>query len=387
LTVKTLDRYITREFVGRFVGILCVLTVVFLLKEILRQLSDILSKEPPFYQVVLYFLYALPEELLFAVPTTVILAMMFSVGSLAKHKEVLAVHACGISYLRIGLPLAGVIVLITAAVYLGNETILPICQERADYIEEVVFEEKDQSVLSRLRNVTTKGAGNRFYTMKNFDSNLNRMELPTITDLRPDFRTIVRRIDGKVAQLVEEYKPGKWRPVTKPEKDRKYDWEFHDAEYFEFDEKGHLTVRRHYDTKLVAMEENLDRFLGTNKDIEEMNLLELHERCAIEAERGKGKYYSTLRTQLHNRMALPLATILLGLLGYTFAIRSSVRSLVLEFGMALLTIVAYYAMATFWVKMGREGWTSPVVAAWFTSVFFTFVLVWRLHAIERVPSG
>ena len=61
-------------------------------------------------------------------------------------------------------------------------------------------------------------------------------------------------------------------------------------------------------------------------------------------------------------MALPLATFLLGMLGYTFAVRSSVRTFVLEFGAVLLCIVFYYGLVAFGEKAGGNGWALPFVA-------------------------
>jgi hypothetical protein len=51
------------------------------------------------------------------------------------------------------------LIVITALTYLGNEFLVPICQERAFRIQKISFEKKDESILSRNKNVTTKGVG------------------------------------------------------------------------------------------------------------------------------------------------------------------------------------------------------------------------------------
>ena len=384
--MKILDRYLLVEFLKRFVGILVVLTSVLLLREVLRDLADMLVHEPPPHAVLLYFVYYVAGDVLFVVPTTAILAMMFSLGMMAKHKEVLAIHACGVSYARIGLPLGLAVAAITLGAYATSETVVPACLERARYVKAVLIKGREESVLSRNRNITTKGKGNRFYSMRNFDSRTNTMQLPTITQLTTSGHSLALRIDAASAQLVERDAEGELRPVIGGSGGRHYQWLFTDAVWREFDRDGNVRTARHYTSATIPMEGNLDRFLATDRKPNQMNLFELLDWCRTEALRGDTAYYRGLRLKLHNRLALPFATFLLGMLGYTFAVRSSIRSLVFEFGLALASVVAYYALFAFWERAGENGWAPPLVTAWTTNLLFLILLVWRVRALERVPS-
>lgn len=383
--MKILDRYLLREFLRTFMGILLVLSVILVLKEVLRQLTGLVTESPPLRPTILYFIYALPSDIVFAVPTTVILAIMFSLGSMAKRKEILAIHSSGVSYTRIALPLAGALVLLTAALYAGGEWVVPVCQERAFYIRRVVFEGKDSSVLTRNKTGMTKGVGNRFYAWSGFDSGTNIMEHPTITDRTDDGRSIQLRIDAKTAQLVDRDANGEWQPVAEPQPNHPYFWEFRDAVRIDFGENGEIH-REHFDRIQIPMEENLDRFLATNKNSDQMSAEELYQRSEVESQRNPGgDQYLKIASNLHYRLAFPAATLLLGLIGYTLAVRSSIRSLVFEFGMALVAIGAYYALLFFMQKMGRNGVLPPVLALWAPNALFLCIAVWRFHELERVP--
>ena len=153
--MRILDRYIVVEFTKTVAGILAVFVVVQMLRDVLSDLPEMLSKDPRMYHVILYFLNRLPGQAVEVMPITAILAMMFSVGMMAKRKEVLAMHASGISYLRLGVPLALVCACVTLLVLFAGERLVPRCEERARYLRKVEIAGKSESVLTRHKNITT----------------------------------------------------------------------------------------------------------------------------------------------------------------------------------------------------------------------------------------
>lgn len=390
--MSTLDRYILGEFLKKFFLILGLFAIIMLLKNVLGELGYFISKSPDPVFVVLFFVYSLPIDLIQVIPISVILAIMFSIGAMAKNKEILAIHASGVSYHRIAMPLAVVIALITIGVFVFNETVLPFCWQKVRYIEKVEIKGEPSTRLTRERNITTKGKGNRFYTMRSFDSVARRMEEPTITDIIEGpggIRTIGLRIDADFADLLNEdaKSTGSHNLVANEdsESNKRY-WRFHDAIVTRFTPEGGLAEQKEYAQIDILMEEDLDRFLATNKKDQEMNALELYEFVTIQGERNKGKYYRRLRTEFHMKLAFPLSTFILGMLGFTFAIRSSIRSIVVEFGLAILCVIVWYGMFGSANRLGRFGFVPPTVAAWYANVFFIFFLGWRFRELERVPN-
>ncbi|NQU43777.1 YjgP/YjgQ family permease [bacterium] len=381
--MRILDRYILGEFLKKFFAILVLFALILLLKDVLGELAEVLSHDPAPYWVVMFFLNRLPLELVQVIPVSVILAMMFGVGAMAKRKELLAMHASGLSYLRLAVPLLVAAILLTALVFYVNDRVLPGCWLRARYIEKVKIKGEPHTKLTTAKNITTKGKGSRFYTMERFDSQANLMEAPTITDVGTSpvgVRVMRRRIDADWAEYL-----GEKVPDDEPEGRKRLFWRFHNAIVMRFDEYGRLAERRHYDTTEIAMEEDLDRFLATNRRDQEMNFAELREFVAIQGERNQGEYYRRLKTEMYGKAAFPLAVFFLGMLGYTFAVRSSIRSLVLEFGLAILCIVFWYAFYGSANRLGRMGIMPPILAAWYGNVLFFFLLLWRFRRLEKVP--
>ncbi|MBN1866673.1 LptF/LptG family permease [Candidatus Sumerlaeota bacterium] len=387
-----LDRYILREFVKGFLLILAVFSGILLLKEILRSLTSILVDNPEAYQVVLYFINKLPGEVLEIVPVTAVLAMMFAVGSMAKRKEVLAIHASGVSYIRVARPLALATAGIALTVFVCNEVVIPRCEARARYIKKVKIDGRDESFVTQNRNITTKGMGNRFYDMKSFDGERKVMERPTITDHSEDGRTIVQRIDAAYAELVARDNedatsaalPAKGNG-SKGATTGSY-WRFYDMTRRRMDEEGNMRYE-FFPVHEMLLEENLDRFLATNKRPNEMNFNELRTFLRIQRRNLRGTGFLRIRTNMHEKIAFPVSVFLLGMIGYTFAVRASIRSLVMEFGLALTSVVGYYVLLAIGGKAGGAGIVPPLLGAWLANVVFGALTVWRFRALERVPRG
>jgi lipopolysaccharide export system permease protein len=390
--MKILDRYVLREFVKGFSLILAVFAGVLLLKELLSSLTSILVKNPDAYQVVLFFINKLPGEILEVVPVTAVLAMMFAVGAMAKRKEVLAIHAGGISYARVARPLAFATGTIALAVLLCHELLVPRCEARARYIEKVEIDGRDKSFVTQNRNVTTKGLGNRYYDMESFDGERKVMERPTITDYSEDGRTIVQRIDATSATLVthsEESATSGALPANgtvSGEGTGGTYWRFYNATRRRIDENRRMEYEFFPELE-IPMEENLDRFLTTNKRPGEMNAKELYSYIRIQEQNLRGIGFLRIRTDLHEKVAFPVSVFLLGMIGYTFAVRASIRSLVMEFGLALTSVVGYYVLLAVGGKVGEAGVVPPILGAWMANIVFGALAVWRFRALEHVPRG
>ena len=403
--MKILDRYILTEFLLSFLGILAVFALIILLNQILGTLNAVRVENPNLYQIGLFFLNSLPGQLLQVTPISVILAAMFGVGALAKRKELLAMHASGISYLRLAVPLAVIMAVIAFAVLIVGQILVPDCEQRARYIETVDIKGKSTSVLTKNKNITTRGIGNLFYDMKSFDDRTKIMELPVITELSDNGHSIKMRLDAQWAQMVtsegltsatataQANPKVASKPSTKTIQgetakaggEETLYWHFHNAIRWKFDEAGNLLSREKFDDLEIPMEEDLDRFLSTSKKKQEMRYWELREEAAIQGQRVQSGYYFGIQTELYNRIAFPFAALLLGLIGYTLAVRSSIRSYVLEFGLALVYIAAYYVLMIFGNRAGSTGFIPPIIAAWYTNIIFFGLLIWRFHELNRVP--
>lgn len=99
-----LARYILREHIGPFFFAFSLITLLFLLNLLFRELSRILSKGLPWHVVLEFFLLNLAWIVALAVPMAVLTATLMAFGRLAADNEITAMEASGISIYRIMAP-------------------------------------------------------------------------------------------------------------------------------------------------------------------------------------------------------------------------------------------------------------------------------------------
>lgn len=100
----TLARYILRLHVGPFLFGLAVITLVFLLNLMFREIGRILSKGLEFTVVVEFFVLNMAWIIALAVPMAVLMATLMTFGRLSADNEITAMKACGINIYRIIAP-------------------------------------------------------------------------------------------------------------------------------------------------------------------------------------------------------------------------------------------------------------------------------------------
>ena len=118
-----------------------------------------------------------------------------------------------------------------------------------------------------------------------------------------------------------------------------------------------------------------------------MPFSELRQYVQAHKPLGESNSYTLrLETEMHSRLAFPFAVFLLTMLGYTFAVQSSIRSMVKEFGMALACMLVWYVLYSSSTKIGMKGAISPFLAAWYGNILFFVFTAWRFWNLERVPK-
>ena len=103
--MKTLDRYLLREWLRIVllaeIGFPLVVIVIDLTDKLGSYRARGLTKEA----VALSYLYYLPEVMFLVLPAAVLFATVFTVGPLARHSELTAAKASGLSFHRVIRPL------------------------------------------------------------------------------------------------------------------------------------------------------------------------------------------------------------------------------------------------------------------------------------------
>lgn len=124
--MKLIDRYVGRSvFVTTLYGVV-VLSVVLVLGNIFRELLDLMiNRDVPLKYILLFMAYVMPFSLTFTLPWGFLTAVLLIFGRLSADNEMIALRACGVSLLRVCLPVLAVGVLLSLFTFWINARVAP----------------------------------------------------------------------------------------------------------------------------------------------------------------------------------------------------------------------------------------------------------------------
>jgi lipopolysaccharide export system permease protein len=356
--MRLLDRYIVREYLRALFAVTFILTVLMLISIVLQHVDDVFERQISLSLSLKWFVLLLPYQIVQAVPIIVLLAVLFSMGNLSRHNEIIAMVSTGVSRGRIFLPVLAVTAALTLFTLWFNEFLVPRASEAARYIDRVRVQGKPPP--SEARETFVEGADNTYYWMEAYLDYPNRQRMihPVVIHLSPDRERVLERIDARWATHVKPNRPG-----AQPH------WEFHSGTKWIFNEDGTLRDVQSFRSRPIELEDDLTEFLSKRKKPEEMNYLELRRYINIMSHRG-GVDLDRYLTELNLKISFPLALIIVAMLAYPLALKTRPGALFMGFSLAIVWIIGFYGFVAILRSLGHEGHLWPWFAAWAPNAVF-----------------
>jgi len=123
--MSILTRYILRQHIGPFFFAFSVITFLWILNLIFKQLNRILSKGLEFLVVVEFLLLNIAWIVALTVPFALLMASLMTFGRMGADNEITALKANGVSLLRILMPALGAATALALLLVWFNSAVLP----------------------------------------------------------------------------------------------------------------------------------------------------------------------------------------------------------------------------------------------------------------------
>jgi lipopolysaccharide export system permease protein len=358
--MSVLDRYLSREYLRNLLFIAACFLSLFLIVDFFEKIRMFLSNQATLNQMASYFLFRIPFFLAQILPAAVLLSSLITCGVLSRHSEITAMKANGISLYRISLPLLLISAGVCLAVFLLNEWVTPHTNERAELIRRI--EVQKQKFLGSFKQDQIWYRGQKgIYNFRLFDPEMNRLQGITIHYLDREMN-LEMRLDAEWG----EWKNGEWL--------------FHNLLVTRFPPEGFPVLSR-IRQQAVDIPEKPSDFKVIQKGADVMGFLEL--RRYIRKLRSEGYDTTRYRVDLHGKIAFPLVSILLAVIGLCFSLRSERSGGIAQgIGAGLVIGFSYWLVFAFGMSLGRSGALPPLVAAWFGNTLFTAAAAWMFLRIR-----
>lgn len=347
--MKVLEKYILSEFIKLLIMAVAAFILLFVVVDVFENMDDLMENRVPLGQSVVFFLYKIPFFIGQVSPIAVLLAVLLSLGLLAKHNEVTAIKAGGVRLVKVLIPLLAAGAVISAGMILMNETVTPAALKKADSFRAVWLEGVKGSY-GRQGLWVKDDTG--IFNIRQMDLKANEIRGITFYELSKGFAA-TRRVRARLAS----WKDGAW--VT-PE-----------ATVWVFKDKGIVSKSVETDFVLPGPGGPME-LASVESGHSNMGFFELSRYIRDLEEDG----YDTrkYRIDLYGKLTFPLVNLIMVLVGVPFALKTGRHSgIAAGVGLSVLIAFSYWVIFAITKSLGANGILPPFFSALFPDVLFAAI--------------
>lgn len=379
--MRILSRAIFREVLtSATLGTLLFVFVLFL--RTIERLSTLLVKvSAPGAVVAKLFLYALPSTIPFALPLGVLVGILIGLSRMSADSEITAMRAAGISSVTVARPVllfSFIAFVITAAASLWLTPLSLHLESKVarnfaaaqltGAIESRIFDEDFPNTVLYVGDVKTEA--NQIIWNQVFIADVtppaelqqegkDRGEGPNVIVAR----TAIPHADAANNRIILDM-----RGVGTSGRDK----------------EGKVIITT-APTQTESLQAQKQEDLQVNKTVQEMDTGPLYKR--VYRQHGLSREdYTDAAIELHQRFALPLACILLSLVGIPLGVSSRKGGKSAAFIVTVLVAFLYYLGFITLIGLARKGSMPVPVAVWTPDVVFSIAGIIMLLRLEK-PAG
>lgn len=349
--MNTLSRYLVTIFLKTFAMVMAAATGLFLVVDFFQRIGQLSRYQTELSTIAAYFLLKLPGIVAEIYPVVALLSVLISIGLLARNREILAMHACGVSTWQLAAPLMGTAAVISFVVLLWSEAVVPGASERSHFINDVEIKNKPHQGLFNASSIWFQNKQG-FVNLDYFDANRKAVYGMTLYETAPTF-AIERVIE--ISSLL-------WRDGM---------WEIGEGTVKNIGPHGEV-VSRPLEAGELVIEETPDDFTHRPRRPREFSYGQLQKQIAVLE--TKGLRAEELLVDLHLKLAWPFSGLVVVLLALPLAVRGGRHGgLAANVGIGMVVGFAFWVTMAVAISAGRTGGLSPVVAAWTANGIFTLL--------------
>ena len=366
--MRLLDRYLLRELLTPLGYCLCGFLLLWITSDVFVKLGEFQRKGLVARDIAEYYLFMLPGFLVFVLPIALLLAMLYALTNHARHQEITAIRAAGVSLWRLSLPYFGVGLLASLTLFASNELWVPQSDEQADAISKRRLAPdprapgRDENRILCFDN-TRDG---RHWVIGVYNAKTGEMIGPSVYPMKQDgSKPWELRADR--AQRVDGV------------------WTFYNALAFKEAAETNSPPVPFLQTNVLAVPEFKETPEEINSEIKIRNTMSL--RAARRADVPIKDLLNYVRlhpqlphsdrawvqTKLAGRLASPWTCLVVVLIALPFGAAGGRRNVFVGVASSIVICFIYFVLQQLGLALGTSGRVSPWLAAWFPNLSFGLV--------------
>ncbi|HNV68317.1 MAG TPA: LptF/LptG family permease [Candidatus Ozemobacteraceae bacterium] len=358
--IKTLDRYIFMQLLEPFCFGFFLFVVVISIDPLISALQNIVNDNVSAWSVIRWFMFRLPQDMIFTFPMSVLLSTLLVFGRMSKDSETVAMKAGGINFFRLLIPVVMFSLTVTGVSFVFNELMVPYSNRRAQEIRRTEILRLVEPEAAE--NVIMRAADGAFvYARKVFEKSQTMEKV--LLEYYQDGK-LQRRISADRAV----YENKQW--VL---------YETIDQKYLDGKVNDPTPVARYV---AEGIREPIKEFARQTKRSSEMSFRELKGRIDL-FERANFMETTDLKVELALKTSLPFASFFFALIGASFGLTKYRSGAFIGFGVSIIIIFIYYVLMSIFCAMGKSGYLPVYLSAWLQNIICLFV---GIHIVRQVNT-
>lgn len=345
--MKLLDKYILKQVITMFImGVLVFTSIIFASDTFITLIKQISRYGIPFKIAFIIIILHLPSIFVMTIPMGVLLSTVMTLNGLSLSSEITVMRACGIGLNRIAKPIFVFAIVMALASFFINETVVPVMTKQATDLALYAFGQK---------NIPE---GKENFTFKEVKSGGTLKRLFYVGDCTDKTLHNITVLDASKEGTIQilQAREGKTSPMG---------WNFKKGAIYTIADSGKTLDTTLFNDSTIMFGVDLSREMEKNQ-AGERNFVQLAKYIAKE---GRPE----LKIDLYDKIALPLTTIVLVLIGVPLAITPPRVRYNRGFLFSILIIFAYYLIRALSISFGEAGTLIPALAAFMPNIILTLI--------------
>lgn len=361
--MRLLDRYLLRELLVPLFYTLSGFLAFWISANLVAQMDEFQKRKLGISDVVEYYLVGLPEILVTILPVALLLALLYALTNHARHNELTAMRAAGISLWRLSVPYLSVGILFSITLFVLNEWAVPNSQERTEEImnRRTADAQTDAAGPDWKRNLYFRNEPDgRSWKVGAYNLKTSEMTgIQIIWNLPDDSR---REIYAERGAFVA----GSWVFYNTRESlvsTQSFFPEITSTNLLRMDDFRETPELIHSEIKISSL--SLSKAArGARLSISEiMNYFRLHPQIS-------GSQKAVLDTQLHGRIAVAWTCIIVVLIALPFGAAAGRRNVFVGVASSIFICFTFFVVQRLSLGLGVGGFLPPWLAAWLPNLLF-----------------
>ena len=349
-SLKTIDRYIIKKFLGTFFFSIILLIFVIIVFDVSEHIDDFLKHDAPIKAIIFsYYLNFIPDFINLFSYLFVFIAVIFFTSRMASDTEIVAILSSGISFRRMLLPyIVAASMLALMSFLLGNFVIPYTNRGKLEFEKQYIKDARPYNDM----NIHKQVSPGVFLYLENFNTQTKKGWKFTLEKFRE--RELIYKLTADEA-----------------------DWDSLRSKW---------VLKRYFSRSLGEMKEmmhkgdRMDTTFGLKpadfmEDIEEvkiMNFFTLRKHIQMKKLRGDPDVVK-YEVKGYERVAYPFATLVLTLIGVAVSSRKVRGGIGFNLGFGLALTFIYILFMQVFTVMATFGNFPALLAVWIPNILFGII--------------